>query len=85
MPILGAMAYKSNKQARAEYLLNEAKNREINRRNYERRKAKGRSTSSFGKVILLVLVLFLLVQLLSRRSHSGSRVIQGTMVSEPVR
>jgi hypothetical protein len=78
------MAYKSNKQARVEYLLNEAKNRATNRRNHERRKAK-RSSTTFGKAILVLFLLFFLVQFLSHRSHSTQRAIQSTTVSEPLR
>ncbi len=60
------MAYKSNKQARAEYLENEARNRERNAIAYERRKARrGRSPRA---IMLLALVLILIAWYLSHRT-----------------
>jgi hypothetical protein len=56
-------SYKSNRQARAEYLANEQLNRERNKRSYERRKAK----SSNGTVIILLLLLVLAFYLVNQR------------------
>jgi hypothetical protein len=79
------MAYKSNRQSRAEYLANEAKNREMNRRNSDRRKARSASrgrTSTFGKVIFLVMAFFLFMQYLKHRSAPTE---QRVFVSAPSR
>ena len=76
------MAYKSNKQARAEYLANESKNRERNRRAYERRKERG-GGGGIGKVVVFLVIAFFVVQYLN--NHRGSRQPRVTTVSHSSR
>lgn len=52
------MAYKSNREMRAEYLSNELRNRERNRAAYERRKNK-KSTGVNWLVVVVLLVIAL--------------------------
>jgi hypothetical protein len=54
------MAYKSNREARAEYLAIEQKNRERNRASYERRKRKKRGVNWVVIIVLVVIALFLI-------------------------
>jgi len=61
------MTYKSNRQARAEYRENEAKNHERYVRDYARRKAS-RKRGSLGRIALVFLGLILFVWYLSHRS-----------------
>jgi hypothetical protein len=61
------MAYKSNRQARAEYLENEARNRERNARDYAHRKSRGGSR----KIALAILALILIVWYLSPSDPEG--------------
>jgi hypothetical protein len=57
------MAYKSNKEARAEYLANEQKNREVNQQRYARSKKCKSSNAMVRAILLIALVLFLLSRL----------------------
>ncbi|HLI85795.1 MAG TPA: hypothetical protein VKV17_17910 [Bryobacteraceae bacterium] len=54
------MAFKSNKEARAEYLANEQKNRERNRAAYARRKRKKARVNWLVLFVLIVIALFLI-------------------------
>jgi len=56
------MAYKSNREMRAEYLANEQKNRERNRTAYERRKSKKSSGVNWLVVILVLVVAFYFIK-----------------------
>lgn len=69
------MAYKSNKQALAEYLDNKAKNHERYARDYARRKAS-RGGSFRRKIVVALLALIGLVWYLSHRGpgYSPSKV-----------
>jgi hypothetical protein len=81
------MAYKSNKQARAEYLANESKNREANRRRNERKQgpsSDGGRSGNLGKAIFLVLLVFLFIQYINHRSTS-TPVQKGVLVAAPSR
>ena len=78
------MAYKSNKQALAEYLENKARNSERNRRNYERRTARAGKRSKLGKVLLLTIGLFLLIQYFKHRP-TPAQTQTGTFVSAHAR
>ena len=75
------MAYKSNKQARAEYVANENKNRGRNRGAYERRKERASSGGGLGKAILLIVALVLIVQYMNQRRSTPQKAV---MVSQPV-
>jgi len=75
------MSYKSNKRARAEYLANEQLNRETNRRNYERKKAK--ASSGTWIIVLLLLVLALYVVNHRRTPIPGGPVASPVSQHEP--
>ena len=77
-----AVPYKSNKRAREEYLANEAKNRERNRQDYQRRKARGASgRGGVWKIIVLLVAGFLLIQYFNHRGAAQRAVF----VSAPSR
>jgi hypothetical protein len=57
------MAYKSNKQAREEYLANEQKNREFNRQRYAQSKQRKSSAAVIRAILLIGLLLFILSRL----------------------
>ena len=75
------MVYKSNKQARAEYVANENKNRERNRRAYERRKERASSGGGLGKATLLIVALVVTVQYMNQRRSTPQKAV---IVSQPV-
>jgi hypothetical protein len=59
--------YKPNKQARQEYLKNEAKNKERNRRVYDNQKAKSKAASNARVVIGLILLALIYILLTRHR------------------
>lgn len=68
------MAYKSNKEARAEYLENEARNRERNKRYRENRAGKSGGNSKLILVIVGLLLIWLAVHQKSKApANSGIR------------
>jgi hypothetical protein len=60
------MSYKPNKQARQEYLQNEAKNKERNRLAYEKQKAKRKAASNVRQMVLVLILGALAYILLTR-------------------
>jgi len=59
------VAYKSNKQARAEYLANEQKNRERHQKTYQRQKEKKR----WNSLVLFALIVLAVIWYLSAHHH----------------